>query len=209
MHGAHRLGDVLCGLGDLHFGHNTNAFAPGRVSEVGEIALTDQRLLDQDGHLGVAALGEQFRPEDRLVGHRPLRERERPLPQPVVAAADVDGRHPEPFFDRLFGGHGVLADVRPEHRQTALVDQFAVGVDDGLDRAFGQPLHFPVHDLHRTVDDPLPQPVGEYQFERLGQVVAHLLRIELRQQEVEEVADLDRLRGALVGQVSISVSGSR
>ena len=96
------------------------------------------------------ALGEQIRPEDRLVGQRSLRERERPLAQPVVGAGHAERRNPEALLDRLAGRHAVVGDVRAEDREAALVDELAVGVDDRLDRSLRQPLDLAEDDLDRA-----------------------------------------------------------
>ena len=72
-----------------------------RTSQVLQIALADEVLLDQDADLGQAALGDEVGEEDRFVGHRSLGEGERPLTQPVVGAGDADRGNLEALLDRL------------------------------------------------------------------------------------------------------------
>jgi hypothetical protein len=88
--------------------------------------------------------------------------------------------------------------VRSEHCEAPLVDKLAVCVDDRLDRTLREPLYFLVDDLDRPVDHSLFHRLAEDQLEGVGQVLLHLLRVELRQLEVHEIAELDRLCGALV-----------
>ena len=193
---AHRLGDVLGRLRDRRLGHDSEALARARAPEVPEIALADQRLLDEHADLGMAVLGEQVRPEDRLVGHRAHRERERPFAQPLFAPGDTDRWHTEALFDRLACRHGVVRDVRSEDEDAAFVDELAEGVDHRLDASLRKALDLPVHDLNGPVDDLLLQPLVEHQLERQGEVVAQLLRIVGREPEIHQVTDLDRLSGA-------------
>ena len=118
-----------------------------RAAEALDVGLADQRLLDEDADLGVPALGDQVRPEDRLVGHRALREREGPLAQPVVGAGDADRRNVEALLDRLARRDGVVGDARAEDGEAALVDELAVGVDHRLDRSLRKSLDLAEHDL--------------------------------------------------------------
>ena len=173
-----------------------------RTSQVLQIALADQILLDQDADLGQAALGDQVGEEDRLVGHRALGEGERPLTQPVVGAGDADRRHLEALLDRLAHRHAVVGDVGAEHHQAALVDEFAVGVDHRLHRTLGQSLDLAVDHLHRPIHQALLDRLGEDEVEGLGEGGEQLLRESRRQREVHQVADLDRLGGALVGHLT-------
>ena len=96
-----RVVDVLSRLGDRNFGDDANALAPTGTSQILQVALADQALLDQDADLGEPALGDEVGQEDRLVGHRSLREGEGPLAQPVVGAGHADRRDLEPFLDRF------------------------------------------------------------------------------------------------------------
>ena len=86
----------------------------------------------------------------------------------------------------------------PNTGEAAFVDQLAVGVDDRLDRALRQALDLAEDDLDRPVDHPPLEPVGEDQLERARQIEALRLREPVRQHEVEQVAELDRLGLALV-----------
>src|SRR5262249_16672768 len=114
--------------------------------------LACQRLLDERADLGGPALGQQVRPEDRFVGHRPHRQRKRPLTQPVVAAGHADRRHLETLLDRLTRRDRVIGDGRAEHCEAAFVDELAVGVDHRLHRPLRQALYLAEDDLHRAVD---------------------------------------------------------
>jgi hypothetical protein len=58
VHGAHRFSDVLSGLGQRCLRHDPNVLAPAGTSEVPEIGFADQRLLDEDADLTVAAFRE-------------------------------------------------------------------------------------------------------------------------------------------------------
>jgi hypothetical protein len=55
------------------------------------------------------------------------------------------------------------------------------------------------HDFDGAVDQPPLECVAEDHVERVRQIVATVLRIALRQQEIHQVADLDWFGGALVG----------
>jgi len=67
---------------------------------------------------------------------------------------------------------------------------------------FWKTLDFPVDDFDGAVDVAPVECVAEDHAERDRQIVPALLRIVIRQQEVRQVADLDRLGGALVGHVT-------
>ena len=164
----HGVVDVLGGLRDRRLRDDANALAATSSSQVLQIALADQVLLDEDADLAEAAFGDEVGQEDRLIGHRPLREGERPLAQPVVGPGDADGRHLEPFLDRLAGRHAVVGDVRSEHRETALVDQLAVGVDHRFDRTLGQAFDLAINHLHRTVHQALLHRLVEHDVESTG-----------------------------------------
>ena len=169
------------------------------ASQILEITLADQVLLDEDADLAQATLGDEVGQEDRLVGHRPLREGERPLPQPIVGPGDADGRHFEPFLDRLAGRDAVIGDVRSEHREAPLVDQLPEGVDHSFDRTLGQALDLAVNHLDRPIQQALLQRLIEHDVKALGEVGLHLVRKAGRQSEVHQIADLDRLSSAFVG----------
>src|SRR5262249_34510832 len=126
VHPADRIADVLRGLRDPLLRHDANARVPAGFAEVLEISLADQRLLDQDADLGMAALREQVRPEDRLVGERALGKREGPLAQPIVGAGHADRRNPEALLDRLARRNTVVGDARAEDREAALLDELTV-----------------------------------------------------------------------------------
>ena len=80
------LGVGACRLADPLLGDDTDSLGLAGLAEVPEVGVADQRRLDDGANVGVSALDEHVRPEDRLVGQRSLRQRERPLPQPVVGA---------------------------------------------------------------------------------------------------------------------------
>jgi hypothetical protein len=107
----------------------------------------------------------------------------------------------EPLLDRLLAGDHVVGDGRTEHGQAPLVDQLAVGVDDRLDRALGQALDLFEDDLDRAVDHPLLQALLEHELEGLGEIGPHVRRKAVRQDEVEQVPQLDGFRAALVAHV--------
>ncbi len=178
VQGLHGRVDVLCGLCDLDFRDDPNAFAAACASQVLQVALADEALLGQHADLGEPALRDEVRQEDRLIGHRALGgEREGPLAQPVVGSGDADGGHLESLLDRLAHRHAVVGDVRTEKNdQTALVDEFAVGIDDRFDRTLGQALHLAVDHLHRSVQQALLDGLGEDEVERLGERGEQLLR---------------------------------
>ena len=196
---AHRVGDVLRGLRDRRLGDDADAGGGTRPAEVRDVRLPDQRLLDEHADLGVRALRKQVRPEDRLVGHRTHRQRERPLAEPVVGAGDADRGDVEALLDRLARRDAVVGDRGPEDGETTLVDELAVRVDDRLDRSLREALDLAEHDLDGSIDRPVLEALLEHQLERLRQVRPRLLRVGLGQDEVEEVPELDRLGGALVG----------
>ncbi len=75
----HRSVDVLSRLGDRDFRDDPNAFAPTGTSQVLQVALADEALLDQDTDLGESPFGDEVGQEDRLIGHGSLGECERPL----------------------------------------------------------------------------------------------------------------------------------
>ena len=168
VQGAHGLVDVLRRLSDRRLRDDPNTLAATRTSQVLQIALADQALLDQDADLGEATLGDQVGQEDRLVGHRALGEGERPLTQPVVGSGDADRRHLEALLDRLAHRHAVVGDVGAEHHQAALVDEFAVGVDHRLDRTLGQTLDLAVDHLHRPIHQALLDRLFEDEVEATG-----------------------------------------
>ena len=194
----HRLGRVLRGLRDPLLGDDADTEAAAGGAEAARVVLARHRLLDEDTDLGDAALGDELRPEDRLVGERAHRQRERPRAEPVLRAGDGQRGDLEPLLDLGLHRLGVVGDRRPEDGDAALVDEVGVGVDDPLDRALRQPLDLAEDHLDRTVDDALLEGVVEDQAERVEQVVAGFLRIEVGQHEVEQVAELDRLRLAHV-----------
>ena len=165
---------AVCAIADLR--DDPNTLAATRTSQVLQVALADEALLDQHADLGESALGDQVGQEDRLVGHRPLRERERPLAQPVVGAGHADRGHLEAFLDGLAQRHAVVGDVRTEHHQAALVDEFAVGVDHRLDRTLGQALDLAVDHLHRPVHQALLDGLFEDEVEGLGEGGEQVLR---------------------------------
>ena len=78
----------------------------------------------------------------------------------------------EALLDRLACRHAVVGDAPAEHREAALVDELAVGVDHRLDRSLRQPLDLPVDDLDRPVDQPLLQASSNTSSKGLDQVVA-------------------------------------
>ena len=56
-------------------------------AEALDVGLADQRLLDERADRACSpSLAMQLGPEDRLVGHRALRQGERPLPQPLLGS---------------------------------------------------------------------------------------------------------------------------
>ena len=191
---------AVCAIADLR--DDPNTLAATRAPQVLQIALADEALFDQDADLGESALGDKIGEEDGLVGHRSLGEGERPLAQPVVGAGDADGGNLEALFDRLAHRHAVVGDVGTEHHQAALVDEFAVRVDHRLHRTLGQALDLAVDHLHRPIHQALLDGFGEDEVEGLGEGGEQVLRKARRQREVHQVADLDRLSGALVGHLT-------
>src|SRR5262249_28072490 len=194
--------DVLRSLGEPLLRHDANPCVSARAGEALEIALAHQRLLDEDADRGVSALRKELRPEDGFVGQRAHWKREGPLAQPVLGTGHADRGNTKALLDRLARRDGIVGDARAEDGEAALVDELAVGVDHRLDRSLRKSLDLTEHDLHWAIDDLLLQPSVEHELERLGQVVSPLLREVLREPKVEEVAELDRLRGALVGHLS-------
>ena len=96
----------------------------------------DQRLLDEHADLGVPALRRAGAPR------RSARRSSNPCgsanvhsPSQSSVPRDADRRHLEALLDRLAGRDAVVGDGGPEDRETALVDQLAVRVDDRLDRS--------------------------------------------------------------------------
>src|SRR5262249_3156890 len=176
------------------------------AGEALEIALAHQRLLDEDADRGVSALRKELRPEDGFVGQRAHWKREGPLAQPVLGTGHADRRNTKALLDRLTRRDGVVGDARTEDGKAAFVDELAVGVDHRLDRSLRKPFDLTERDLHGPVDDPVLHAFVEHELERPGQVGPHLLRVVLGQPRVEEVAELDRLCGALVGHNQLRVS---
>jgi hypothetical protein len=80
----------------------------------------------------------------------------------------------------------------------ALLDEVAVGVDDSLRRSLRKAFDLPVDDLDRTVDHAVAHAAFEDEFERLGEVEPLVLRVLLREDEIHEVPQLDRLGTGLV-----------
>ena len=186
-----RGGDVLAGLGDALLGDDLDALELRGSAEVLEVRLADVRALDQHASRRLPGLRHQVRPQDRLVAHRPVVQEERPLAQPVLGAADADRRHLEPTFHLGAHRHRVLADVRPDHRDAALVDELAERVDRLLHVALRQALRAAVVDLDRAVDQARRVPVAEDQLHRFG-VVRPV--VGAAAEVVHEEADLDRRR---------------
>jgi hypothetical protein len=108
----------------------------------------------------------------------------------------------EPLLDHGPCRNRVVSNRRAEHDKAARVDKLPIGLDHGLHRPLRKTLHFPKHDLHRAIDHALFQSVLEHQLERLGQIVAPLLRKPVGQLEVEEIPELDGLSAALVGHLA-------
>jgi hypothetical protein len=132
------------------------------------------------------------RDEAGLVGHRTVGQSERPFTEPVVGAADADGWHLEPLLDLGLQGDRVLGDVRTEHGEAPFVDELAVGVDHRLHRAAGQPFHLSRHELDRTVEHALLEPVVEDELERQEHVLADVALRRRRNHHVRQDAELDR-----------------
>ncbi len=195
----HRGVDVLSRLRDGGLRDDPNTLAPACTSQVLQVALANEALLDQNTDLGEPSFRDEVRDEDRLVGHRSLREGERPLAQPVVGAGHADGRHLEPFLDGFAQRHAVIGDVGAEDHEAALVDQFAIRVDHRFDRTLGQTLHLAIDHLHGTVHQALLHRLLEYQIESLSEGGEKLLGEPRRELEVHQIADLDRLSSAFVG----------
>ena len=163
-----------------------------------ESPTSDCSIETPDGRVPV--LCEQLRPEDRLVRHRTLREAERPLAQPVFRARDGDRRDAKALLDRLSRRDAVVGDGGPEDRQTAFVDQLAVGVDHRLRGTLRQAFDLAEDDLDGTVDDAALHTLREHHFEGTGQVETLFFGVAVGKDEIEEVAEFDGLCVALVGQ---------
>ena len=99
----------------------------------------------------MTALGDQVAQKIGSSVIDPCGKRERPLTQPLVGSGDADRRHLEALLDRFAYRHAVVGDVRAEHHEAALVDEFAVRVDHRLHRALGQPLDLAIDDLDRSI----------------------------------------------------------
>ena len=192
VHRADDLRRVDAALRDRRLAHDADAFDPARLAERRQVLLADQRTLmtHRDGR--EAALTEDAGDHVGLVGQRAVPEREGPLTVPLVGTAPADGRHLEPVLDRLAQRHRALRDHRPEHAEAPFVDQLAVGVDHRLDRAAGQALALPDHELHRTVEPPGRDRVVEREAGRLEEVVADVPGRRSREHEVDQHPDLDR-----------------
>ena len=174
---------------------------PARAAEDSDVRLADERLLDEDADLGVPALREEVRPEDRLVGHRAHRQRERPLAQPVLGAGDADRGNVEAFLDRFAVGTQLSVIAGPKTARQPSSTSSPYASITALTVPFGRPST-----SRNTISTgrsmtPCFSPSSNTSSKRLRQVVPHLLREAVGQHEVEEVAELDRLCGALVGHV--------
>ena len=172
------------------------------LAEVPDVGLADQRLLDQGADLRVPSLGQDLRPEDRLVSHRALRQGERPFTEPFVRSRAADRRDVEPILDGLAHRNAVVRDARPEHGQATLFDQFVIGIHDGLDRAFRETPGLADNELDGTIDEALLQAFSEHEFEREKEVVDPLLGMVLGHHPVHQDAELDGLGVRLVGQLA-------
>ena len=165
-----------------------------RLPEVRQVALADQRLLDQHADLGVPALGQQVGPEDRLVGHRALRNENVHSPsqssEPVTLIAGTRKR--SSIASRVGTQLSVMR--RAEDGEAALVDELAVRVDHRLDRPLRQALDLAEDDLDRRGRC---TPCSSPSSKTSSKVCVKSSRISSgkpsRQPEVEQVAELDRL----------------
>jgi hypothetical protein len=68
----------------------------------------------------------------------------------------------------------------------------------------GEPFDLSVQDFNGAIDFALHEGIAEHHVERVRKVVAEVLRIVLRKKEVHQIADLERLGGAIVGHVTSS-----
>lgn len=190
--------DVLGNLGNPFLCDDPDSRCFAGPTEILNIRITDKRLLDQYAHLSLAGLHQKISPENRFVGHGSLWKRECPFAQPVIRTRAADGGNSESILDGFASRYTVVRYVRTENHETAFLDQFAVRIDDGFDRAFWQTLHLSIHDLHRTIDHPCLKSLSENEFEGKNQVLASFVRETVGQREIEEVAQLDRLSRAFV-----------
>ena len=130
MHDSLRLGfvqrldsgrHVPSDLCDGRLGHDANILALTGVPEVLEIRFADQGLLLEHADLGVSALGRQVGPEDRLVGMRAHRKREKPFAKRTVRSRHTDAGNFETLLDRFPRRDRVVADVRAEDGQASFI----------------------------------------------------------------------------------------
>ena len=95
--------DVLGGLGDPLLGDDPDALA--RRTPCGSCAMYDSPMSDCSMSTPTVVDGRAWRSAAaQKIGSsviEPLRQRERPLPQPLLRAGDADRRHLEPLLDRL------------------------------------------------------------------------------------------------------------